>query len=72
MEKTMTPKDIVDNLNTIVGLRGYDGDYELNSCTIWKHKKTGNYYYTAELLDINSGRSVVHCQLDDVILKEGE
>ena len=59
--------EIKRNLNRKVIHRSTDGnsEYILRGVYLRKHQKTGEYYYTAELQDMNT-RSLLYCGLEKV------
>lgn len=60
----MTPAEIKPNLNRPVR---HDGSlYTFEAAIFRRHKKTGEFYYQAELRDIHADRSIVYCDLSDV------
>ena len=67
----MTIGEVKKNLNNRVSFRG--GVYELSGCTIRKNKKTQQFFYQAELLDVMTNNSVVRCKLSDIEeIKDGD
>jgi len=60
----MTISEIKPALNQIVR---HDGSlYTFEAAVFRRHKKTGEFYYQAELRDIHADRSVIYCDLSDV------
>ena len=60
----MTPAEIKPNLNRPVR---HDGDlYSFEAAIFRRHKKTGEFYYQAELRDTQADRSILVCDLKDV------
>ena len=66
----MTPAEIKQYLNKPVRYKsdksGVDALYELSGAIYRKDKKTGYFYYQAELQSMNGSRSVTICKLDDI------
>ena len=60
----MTLQNVKMNMNRKVRFKG--GDYKLVGCMFRQNEKTGAFYYQAELLDLQNGKSVVSCKLDEV------
>ena len=60
----MTLQNVKMNMNRKVRFKG--GDYKLVGCMFRQNEKTGAFYYQAELLDLQNGKSVVICKLDEV------
>ena len=61
----MNDTDIKKSLNRPVRFKGEDR-YILTGGIIRKNKKTNEFYYQAELIDIRTGNSVVYARLKDV------
>ena len=60
----MTPSEIKATLNKPVT---HDGtEYILTGAIFRKNRKTGEFYYQAELRDIHAERSILVCDLKDV------
>lgn len=60
----MTLQEVKMNMNRKVKYNG--NEYKLIGCMFRQSEKTGEYFYQAELLDEQHGRSVVICKLEDV------
>ena len=60
----MTLQEVKMNMNRMVRFRG--GEYKLVGCMFRQNEKSGEFYYQAELLDLQNGKSVVICKLEDV------
>ena len=60
----MVIAEIKPTLNQIVK---HDGSlYTFEAAIFRRHKKTGEFYYQAELRDIHADRSIIYCDLSDV------
>lgn len=66
----MTLQEVKMNMNRTVLFRG--SEYRLVGCMFRQNDKTGDFYYQAELLDLQNGRSVVICKLEEVEEKNNE
>ena len=62
----MTEKDIKPNLNRLVVHSPSGAKYRLTGATIRRDRKTGAFWYQAELQDLAAERSVRICRLSDV------
>jgi len=64
----MDIRDVKKNLNRRVIHKSAYGssEYELTGCIIRRNRKTGNFYYLAELQDLTNCRAVVICGLEDI------
>lgn len=60
----MTLQEVKMNMNHKVKYK--DNEYKLVGCMFRQNEKTGSYFYQAELLDEQHGRSVAICRLEDV------
>lgn len=60
--------DVKKNLNRKVLHKSREGDseYELSGCILRRNRKTGRFYYQAELLDLACCKAVVYCDLEDI------
>lgn len=65
----MDIRDVKKNLNRHVQHKEADGDtseYEFVGCILRRNRKTGKFYYQAELLDLTCGKAVLYCRLEDI------
>ena len=64
----MDIRDVKKNLNRKVLYKSREGnsEYELSACVLRRNRKTGRFYYQAELLDLAYGNAVVYCGLEDI------
>ena len=64
----MDIRDVKKNLNRKVLHKSLEGnsEYELSACVLRRNRKTGRFYYQAELLDLVCGNAVVYCGLEDI------
>lgn len=53
------------NLNKIIRYNNREGSYRLVACKIKKDDK-GKFKYSAELLDVRHGNSIIVCRLEDI------
>ena len=63
LEEQMDTKAVKANLNTVVQYNGVD--YMFQGCIIRKNTATNEYYYQAELADLQA-RSILITKLSDV------
>ena len=61
----MMIQEVKKSLGRRVSYNGSDC-YELTGCVLKRHKRTGQFYYIAELADLTCGKAVVYCPLRDV------
>lgn len=67
----MMIQEVKKSLGRRVSYNGSDC-YELTGCILKRHKRTGQFYYMAELADLTCDKAVVYCQLKDVRGLEGK
>ena len=63
MEEKMDTREVKANLNAVVQYNGID--YMFQGCTIRKNAATNEFYYQAELADLQA-RSILITKLSDV------
>ena len=71
----MKPNEIRENLNRPVRftnpkLYAEDAEYILTGAVFRRDKKTGEFYYQAELTDKNVKHSVIYCRLEEITTNE--
>lgn len=68
----MKIEDVKKNLNRRVSKNGLQC-YELIGCILKRHRRTGKFYYLAELADLTCNKATVYCELKDIdSLEESE
>ncbi len=60
----MELSEVKKHLNSEVNYKG--GKYKFTGCIFRQNERNKEFYYVAELLDLQSNNSVAYCKLSDV------